>query len=166
VNRRAEARAAEPLEAGVHDSPRALADDELDGPCGLADDPRARRVELVISMVLRVGVTASLAVIVGGLVADLVRHPAYTTSTRAARRLVSTAAHYPHGFGTIFAGVAHGDTVAIVMLGLMMLVATPVTRVAVSILTFVYERNALFVAVTTFVLVVLVGSFALGKIGG
>lgn len=123
-------------------------------------------VETAISAVLRVGVVTSLSLVVAGLLLDLVRHPARQSSAAVGSRLVTSAARYPHSFGAIFSGVAHGSGVAIMSLGLILLVATPVARVAVSVFAFAHSRDPVFVAVTAFVLAVLVGSFALGKVGG
>jgi hypothetical protein len=53
----------------------------------------------------------------------------------------------------------------VVCFGLLMLIATPILRVAVSIVVFVVQRDWEFVAVTAFVLAVLLASFFLGKSG-
>ncbi|MGH9083182.1 MAG: DUF1634 domain-containing protein [Acidimicrobiales bacterium] len=125
-----------------------------------------RRVELVISLVLRVGVVASLAVIVTGVVAGMVTVPAQRSSARLEHHLLSGAASYPHAFGAVISGLSRGDPASIVALGLVMLAATPVARVAVSVLAFAYQRDRLYVVVTAFVLAVLVGSYFLGTAGG
>ena len=52
------------------------------------------------------------------------------------------------------------------MAGLILLIATPVARVAVSVLVFVVERDGAFVLITLFVLILLLLSFLLGKAGG
>jgi uncharacterized membrane protein len=52
------------------------------------------------------------------------------------------------------------------MAGLLLLIATPVLRVAVSILAFVYQRDRAFVAITSIVLALLLTSFVLGRGGG
>jgi uncharacterized membrane protein len=48
------------------------------------------------------------------------------------------------------------------MLGLLLLIATPVLRVAVSVIGFALDRDRLFVLITLAVLAVLIGSFAIG----
>jgi uncharacterized membrane protein len=48
------------------------------------------------------------------------------------------------------------------MLGLLLLIATPVLRVAVSAIGFALEHDKRFVVITLVVLAVLVGSFAVG----
>jgi uncharacterized membrane protein len=52
------------------------------------------------------------------------------------------------------------------MAGLLLLIATPVLRVAVSVLAFVYQRDRTFVIITSVVLTLLLASFVLGKAGG
>jgi uncharacterized membrane protein len=130
------------------------------------DEAKVRRAELVISRVLRVGTVTSLAVIVAGLVLGLVQQAGERTSGAVEQRLLTQRSAYPHSLGAIFSGAAHGNAVSIIALGLVVLVATPVVRVAVSVLTFVYERDPVLVAVTAFVLTVLIGSFVLGIVGG
>jgi uncharacterized membrane protein len=53
-----------------------------------------------------------------------------------------------------------------VVLGLLLLIATPVMRVAVSIIAFAVQKDAIFVVLTTMVLLLLVLSFFLGKVEG
>ena len=52
------------------------------------------------------------------------------------------------------------------MAGLLLLIATPVTRVAVSIFAFVYEKDRVFVIITIIVLSLLLLSFFLGRVEG
>ena len=48
------------------------------------------------------------------------------------------------------------------MVGVLLLVATPVLRVTVSVVGFALERDRRFVIITALVLAVLLGSFAIG----
>jgi len=52
---------------------------------------------------------------------------------------------------------------AIVILGLLLLIATPVVRVAVSIFAFIYQGDRIFTLITAVVLCLLLLSFVLGK---
>jgi uncharacterized membrane protein len=65
----------------------------------------------------------------------------------------------------VAAGLGHGDPLAIIALGLLILLATPFARVAISILTFALERDWTFTAITALVLLILVVSFLLGRGG-
>ena len=130
------------------------------------EDERVRRTEVAISLVLRIGVVVSLLVVVAGVIDGMVRSPAERTSATLGHSLISRGATFPHSFGSLFTGLGHGDPASIVAAGLLLLVLTPVLRVAVSILTFAYQHDAVFVVVTAFVLAVLIASFFLGTAGG
>ena len=54
---------------------------------------------------------------------------------------------------------------AVIVAGLVLLIATPVIRVAVSLVAFTRERDRTFVAITATVLFLLLLSFLLGKAG-
>ncbi len=51
------------------------------------------------------------------------------------------------------------------MAGLLLLVATPVARVALSIVIFIIERDRLYVLITAAVLLILVVAFVTGAAG-
>ena len=63
------------------------------------------------------------------------------------------------------AGLGQGDPLAILALGLIVLLLTPVARVAISIFAFARERDWLYVGITTLVLLILLMSFLLGRGG-
>jgi uncharacterized membrane protein len=54
---------------------------------------------------------------------------------------------------------------AVLTLATVILIATPITRVLVSIFVFALNRNPKYVAVTTIVLLILIGSILLGYFG-
>jgi uncharacterized membrane protein len=101
-----------------------------------------------------------------GTVLSFVHHPEYLTSRRALQRLTTPGRAFPRTAAEMFDGVRHLQGQAFVVMGLLLLVATPVLRVAVSILGFVYERDWTFVAITSIVLGFLILSFILGKAEG
>lgn len=125
-----------------------------------------RRLERAISILLRVGVIASLLVIVTGTVVAFVQMPAYRTSARVRAEVTNGRTPFPHSISAVFSGVAAGHGTAIVALGLLVLLLTPIARVAVSVVTFAVERDRAYVVLTGFVLTVLLVSFLLGKTGG
>jgi uncharacterized membrane protein len=53
----------------------------------------------------------------------------------------------------------------VVTAGLLLLILTPILRVAVSIVAFIIEKDRIFVFITATVLAVLLLSFLLGKAG-
>jgi uncharacterized membrane protein len=126
-------------------------------------DTRVRRVELLISTLLRIGVVGSLAVVLLGTVISFVHHPDYFTSHKALAKLTRPGAAFPRSVADVAAEVRQFHGQAIVVVGLILLIATPVVRVAVSVLAFVYQRDRAFVAITAVVLGLLLLSFVLGK---
>jgi len=129
-------------------------------------EERVRKVELAISALLRVGVLTSLLVVLVGTVVTFVHHPHYLTSRHDLGSLTKPGAEFPHSIQSLISGLERGQGRAIVMAGLLLLIATPVLRVAVSVLAFVYQRDRVFVVITTVVLAVLLTSFVLGRGGG
>jgi uncharacterized membrane protein len=134
-----------------------------------APDARHERnvhaLEAGIAGVLRAGVTASLLLIVGGTVVSFLHHPDYLRSLVALERL-TRAGSAPHSIPEVVSGLAAGRGQAIVALGLLVLLATPVIRVALSLALFLRDRDRAFAALTLVVLALLFLSLALGKAGG
>lgn len=124
------------------------------------------KVELLISNLLRIGVVSSLIVVVLGLVISFVHHSAFLNSPAELQRVISSDHPTWHSISELSSGLADFRGEAIIMAGLLMLIATPVLRVAVGIVAFVVERDLVFVIVTSFVLAMLILSFVLGKAGG
>jgi uncharacterized membrane protein len=132
---------------------------------GDQQDQRVRRVELAISTLLRVGVLTSLLVVLIGTVVTFVHHPHYLSSHHDLRPLTKPGAEFPHSLPSLIRGLQHGQGRAIVMAGLLLLIATPVLRVAVSVLAFRYQHDRTFVVITSVVLMLLLTSFVLGRGG-
>ena len=120
-------------------------------------DRLLRQTELIISNVLRGGVLLSGGVILLGVILFYI---GWLRGGSAAQE-----AAFPHSLGAVGHGLARGDPLAIIALGLLLLLATPVLRVAVSVVTFALERDWRYTAITLLVLAILVLSFFLGKGG-
>ncbi len=127
------------------------------------EDERIGRIELIISRLLRGGVIVSMTTILVGMVLMFVHHPEYLKSAADLQRLTKPGAAFPHSMLDVADGVmaAHGQ--AVVALGLLLLIATPIMRVAVAIVAFALERDRAFALISTVVLLVLLLSFLLGK---
>ncbi len=128
------------------------------------EDPRVRRVELIISTLLRTGVILSLSVVALGTVVTFVRHPDYLWSRPALKQVTQPGVAFPDTMREVIGGLGRLEGRSIVVLGLLLLIATPVMRVAVSIVTFLYQRDRLFAVVTLAVLIILLVSFVLGRV--
>ena len=109
-----------------------------------------RTVELAMSLVLRVGVAVAAALVAGGGIAYLIqdgdREARY--GHFAAVRSLSTPVAIVHGALAL-------DPAAIIALGLIVLVLTPVTRVAFALVAFAEQRDRLYVVFSLIVLIVL-----------
>jgi uncharacterized membrane protein len=73
---------------------------------------------------------------------------------------------FPVAIGSVLSGVVAMRPFAIIDLGLMLLILTPVFRVAVGIAAFAREHDSTMVAATSYVMCMLILSFLLGKAGG
>jgi uncharacterized membrane protein len=93
-----------------------------------------------------------------------VGNPGTAFSSDALQRLTSPGALFPRTLPDVIAGLGRFEGEAVLALGLLLLVATPVIRVAVSIAAFVYQKDRVFVAITAVVLALLLLSFILGKV--
>jgi uncharacterized membrane protein len=112
----------------------------------------------VISILLRSGVLLSALVVLAGGILYLIRYGATFPDYRVFRgepatlRSVSGILTYALSF----------HTRGVIQLGLLLLVATPVARVAFSILAFALQRDRTYVIITLIVLGVLLYSLAGG----
>jgi uncharacterized membrane protein len=127
---------------------------------------KVRKVEVVISLVLRIGVVVSVLVIAAGLGLMFAHHGAYlpVRGHFSYRRLTSRSTPFPHSFSSLGRSIARGQGRGIIVLGVLILILTPVLRVAVGVLSFLYEKDLPMALVTLYVLVVLVGSFFLAGV--
>ncbi len=120
-------------------------------------------VELIISTLLRIGVTVSLLTVIAGTVISFMHHPDYLKGKSELAGLTTPGQALPHSVGEIFQGIAEGRGQALVLLGLLLLLATPVMRVAISIFAFLFQKDWTFSIITTVVLLLLLLSFMLGR---
>ena len=126
------------------------------------------RMELIISELLRRGVFVSLFLLTLGTILCFVRSGDYGQAGGTAadfHRLLAQHHAPPASFHATVQGILHLQGEAIILPGLLLLIATPVLRVAVSIVAFTLEKDRIFAAITTVVFLLLVLSFALGKAG-
>ena len=116
-------------------------------------------MNLVIGRVLRYGVMVSAAVILVGTLGLV----ASSGSADTSNYLVYNAGSVPHdgvavGAWSIIGGLASFSPTSWVELGVILLIATPVARVLISVLLFVAEKDRLYVLITVVVLSLLLFS--------
>jgi uncharacterized membrane protein len=109
-------------------------------------------VEFAIGMLLRVGVIVSAAVVLLGGAVFLYRHGLDPVPDRQVFRPEPVEFSHPLA---ILRAVGDFRGRALVQLGLLLLIATPVARVVFSAVAFLRQRDYLYLAFTLFVLAVL-----------
>ena len=128
--------------------------------------PPPSSFELLISTLLRSGVSVSFAIIVLGTLISFFHHPEYLSSATDLQRLTSPGNASLHTLHDVLAGIREFHGQAIVSVGLILLIATPVLRVAVAIFAFLTQKDRTFAVITSIVLLLLLLSFFLGKASG
>jgi len=112
------------------------------------------RIETIIGSLLRTGVILAATVVLFGTAVYLTHH---------GLEIVQYGSFHgvPEGLRSvrgIIDGALHMSGRALIQLGLLILIATPVTRVGFSAVAFAVERDYLYVGITLFVLAVLLYS--------
>lgn len=126
-------------------------------PAPTPDEITKEKATLLIGWVLQAGVMVSATVIVIGFLLLL---------THAGSISPQQLLAFPHTLPQVVTDLVQLRPQAIIMLGLLLLILTPVLRVAVSILTFMLERDKKFVMITCLVLAILLYSiFFISRIG-
>jgi uncharacterized membrane protein len=120
-----------------------------------------QKIETIISVVLRTGVTLSGFVVLLGGIYYLERHGGDPVDYRVfqAQKLSS------HYMNEIIQGALQGRGRSIIQLGVLCLIATPIMRVIVSLIGFALERDRTYVLITSLVLLILLYSLISGAPG-
>jgi len=115
---------------------------------------RDRRIEVILGNLLRTGVLISAAVVLWGACVYLSRHAHEPADYRIFRGEPSEFRTIPGVIQSVISGRGRG----LIQLGLLLLIATPIARVAFSIVGFAIERDRMYVAFTLIVLAILLYS--------
>jgi uncharacterized membrane protein len=107
-----------------------------------------KRVEEIIGILLRTGVLLAAAVVLVGGIFYLVRYGSSPTHYRVFQGEPDELSHVI----TIFRYALNWHPRGIIQLGILLLIATPVARVAFTVFAFAYERDWIYVVVTLIVL--------------
>lgn len=114
-------------------------------------------IQLFIGNLLRAGVLSSSVVIIIGGVFYLLhqgRQPASYSEFNGSGGL--------HTFTAVLEGVVNGRGSAIIQLGVLLLITTPVARILFSIFGFLQEKDRMYVFITSLVLIIIFTSVLLG----
>ncbi len=128
-----------------------------------ADTPKGD-MNAIISGVLLYGVIVSTILVLAGVVILFVSTPQSFPGTLG--QLTSSNYGKPTlDLSQLLSGVAAANPIYMIQLGLIVLLATPVARVAASVIMFAVERDRTYVVITLVVLgVLLFGLFVIGPI--
>ena len=131
-----------------------MADPEQSGNAGRRTEWYDQRVEDIIAHLLRAGVLAAALVVIAGAVLYLGGAPRALVGYRTFHGEPAELTSVTGVVKTAFSGQARG----IMQLGLLLLIATPIVRVAFSVFAFAEERDRMYVLFTLIVLGVLLYS--------
>jgi uncharacterized membrane protein len=117
-----------------------------------------KRLEITIGNLLRAGVLLAAGVVLGGGIWLLLD----SGGMRANYGQFLPPPNALRSPSAIIAGlVAHPSPALIIQFGLLLLIATPVARVVVSLVAFAIERDRMYVVLTAIVLAILSYSLAI-----
>jgi uncharacterized membrane protein len=118
------------------------------------DGMSQKRFESVIGMLLRAGVVLAAAFVLAGGVLYLQKYGGVKPDYHIFRGEASDL----RSIREIFMGALAGRPRGLIQLGLLILIATPIARVAFSVVAYIAERDWLYTAITLIVLAILIYS--------
>lgn len=118
-------------------------------------------MQTLLGNVLRAGTVISISVVFFGGVIYLYRHG---HSIAEYKTFTGVPAFVQH-FGGLMEGAIDLKGQAIIQLGIMMLIATPILRVIISAAGFALERDYLYVGISVLVLLIILASMFGGHAG-
>lgn len=118
-------------------------------------------MQAIIGWILRIGVSASMIIVFVGGVFFVYRHGHSIPDYRDFKGVP----YFIHNTGGILEGVRNLKGQAIIQLGIILLIATPVIRVAFSAVGFIIEKDYLYTAISIIVLLIIFASMISGYAG-
>lgn len=123
-----------------------------------------RDMELMLGKLLRKGVVLSCIITLFGGVLYLIQRkgesPNYSPVPKG--QPFEGVEPYLRELSTIVPRIFDFDGAAIIQLGVCVLIATPILRVAFSVLSFLIEKNYLYVFISALVLTIIIANMLLG----
>ena len=130
----------------------------------MTDSPRIsdQTIERIVSVLLRTGVLLSGGIVLAGGIYFLIRHHAEPADFRnfKGQPAVDRLVHQ------IVVGAIALRARSLIQVGILVLIATPILRVAFSLLGFALERDRAYVLITVLVLCILLYSLITGAATG
>jgi uncharacterized membrane protein len=118
-----------------------------------------KRMEQTMGLLLRFGVVLASTLVLAGVAFYLQDH---------AHQPVDYRTFVAHPFSVqhrreLLLGISRGSAGAIIEVGILFLIATPVARVMFAVVAFALERDSLYTAISAGVLAVLIYSLLFGR---
>ena len=142
----------------TYNSPIPLEAHNQKGKSGSLKD---KDMQSIIGWILRVGVAVSVVLVFIGGVFFVYRHGNSIPDYKKFKGVPD----FIHSFGGILNGVITFKGQAIIQLGIILLIATPVMRVAFSAVGFLLEKDYLYTFITLIVLLIILASMRSGHAG-
>lgn len=124
-----------------------------------------RDMELLIGKLLRYGVMLACGITLFGGIIYLIQHHGATMEHyhhTPDGQPFPGAEHYLRELSTMIPRALAFDGAAIIQLGVCVLIATPIIRVAFSVIAFLIEKDFLYVTITLIVLAIIIANMLLG----
>lgn len=121
-------------------------------------------VEQYIGKLLRYGVILACSITTFGGIIYMIQSKGNMPDYKAipSGETFPGVADYLREFSTILPEVLQFNGAAIIQLGVIVLIATPILRVAFSVVSFLIERDYLYVVITLIVLAIILANMVLG----
>jgi uncharacterized membrane protein len=113
------------------------------------------KMEIAISRMLRAGVSVAAVVVLVGWICYLWQAHGVEPDYRHFHGVPSPADRLT----PVFEGIRHLDSRSIIRLGILLLIATPIMRVAYCVYSFAAQKDKIYVLISSVVLTVLLFSF-------
>jgi len=133
-------------------------------PVQVASIPAPLAIEDLLSAILRFGVYACVGLVGLGITLSFLRHPEYLTSGEELHRVLTAPG--PRTLLEILESARIAQGRGFVMLGILVMIATPVFRVAASLIAFRQQRDRTYTWISATVLGLLLLSVVLGQAHG
>jgi uncharacterized membrane protein len=118
-------------------------------------------IQALIGQVLRAGVVISMSIVIIGGIFYLYRHGHSVTDYKVFKGIPPFVQHA----GTMISSAMNFKGQAIIQIGIILLIATPVVRVVFSAIGFVLEKDYLYVGISVLVLLIIFASMLSGHAG-
>ncbi|MDR3713668.1 MAG: DUF1634 domain-containing protein [Puia sp.] len=117
-----------------------------------------RDIQVTIGNLLRSGVVLAFVIVLAGAIVYLVRHGGQIPEYQVFR---GGSGSY-HTFSAIWEGLITGHGRAIIQFGIVILILTPIARIAFSVIGFLLEKDYLYAGITLAVLAIILISLMAG----